>query len=271
MARGLNALGCVPLAPPPIRPIIGTPFLSFLAGGTHICRPRAHLAARATDTRMGPPNGPPSGKGFRIAKKAQKKARLGVNEPQIGVSDCLEIPENYDTGKQSEETSPISRPGCRSCRSWRRSPRLGIRTSEERPEERREKQQVRDVSDNFHRPSVEPVARGGSPRGIPRGRRRRAPSPRSGRRARIYHPEDCEPRAVGPIDVLTPRRAAFHLREATRYSSSRSRCHSSRTESEFCARAPGSAVSVTICRSAIALFPRERLQEDPVLSVIDEF
>ena len=127
------------------------------------------------------------------------------------------------------------------CRSGRESPRLGIRTSEERPEERREEQQVRDVSDNSHRPSVEPVARGGSPRGIPRGRRRRAPSPRSGRRARIYHPEDCEPRAVGPIDVLTPRRAAFHLREATRYSSSRSRCHSSRTESEFCARAPGSA------------------------------
>ena len=119
----------------------------------------------------------------------------------------------------------------------RESPRLGIRTSEERPEERREEQQVRDVSDNSHRPSVEPVARGGSPRGIPRGRRRRAPSPRSGRCARIYHPEDCEPRAVGPIDVLTPRRAAFHLREATRYSSSRSRCHSSRTESEFCARA----------------------------------
>ena len=126
-------------------------------------------------------------------------------------------------------------------RSGRESPRLGIRTSEERPEERREEQQVRDVSDNSHRPSVEPVARGGSPRGIPRGRRRRAPSPRSGRRARIYHPEDCEPRAVGPIDVLTPRLAAFHLREATRYSSSRSRCHSSRTESEFCARAPGSA------------------------------
>ncbi len=126
-------------------------------------------------------------------------------------------------------------------RSGRESPRLGIRTSEERPEERREEQQVRDVSDNSHRPSVEPVARGGSPRGIPRGRRRRAPSPRSGRCARIYHPEDCEPRAVGPIDVLTPRLAAFHLREATRYSSSRSRCHSSRTESEFCARAPGSA------------------------------
>ena len=123
----------------------------------------------------------------------------------------------------------------------RESPRLGARTSEERPEERREEQQVRDVSDNSHRPSVEPVARGGSPRGIPRGRRRRAPSPRSGRCARISHPEDCEPRAVGPIDVLTPRRAAFHLREATRYSSSRSRCRSSRTESEFCARAPGSA------------------------------
>ena len=126
-------------------------------------------------------------------------------------------------------------------RSGRESPRLGIRSSEERPEERREEQQVRDVSDNSHRPSVEPVALGESPGGVPRGRRRRAPSPRSGRRARIYHPEDCEPRAVGPIDVLTPRLAAFHLREATRYSSSRSRCHSSRTESEFCARAPGSA------------------------------
>ena len=186
MARGLNALGCVPLAPPPIRPIIGTPILSFLAGGTHICRPRAHLAARATDTRMGPPNGPPSGKGFRIAKKAQKKARLGVvNEPQIGVWKFSGI---YDTGKQSEETSPISRPGCR---SWRESPRrvwrLGARTSEERPEERRDEQQVRDVSDDSHRPSVEPVALGESPGGVPRGRRRRAPSPRSGRCTRTHH------------------------------------------------------------------------------------
>ena len=117
-----------------------------------------------------------------------KRARLGVNEPQ---NWCLEIPENYDTGKQSEETSPISRPSCRSCRSWRDSPRrvwrLGARTSEERPEERRDEQQVRDVSDDSHRPSVEPVALGESPGGVPRGRRRRAPSPRSGRCTRTHH------------------------------------------------------------------------------------
>ena len=80
---------------------------------------------------------------------------------------------------------------CRSCRSWRESPRrvwrLGARTSEERPEERRDEQQVRDVSDDSHRPSVEPVALGESPGGVPRGRRRRAPSPRSGRCTRTHH------------------------------------------------------------------------------------
>lgn len=121
----------------------------------------------------------------------QKEHGWGLTNPKLVSLTCLEIPENYDTGKQSEETSPISRPGCRSCRSWRESPRrvwrLGARTSEERPEERRDEQQVRDVSDDSHRPSVEPVALGESPGGVPRGRRRRAPSPRSGRCTRTHH------------------------------------------------------------------------------------
>lgn len=130
-------------------------------------------------------------KDFGLPKRPKKRHGWGLTNPKLVSLTCLEIPENYDTGKQSEETSPISRPGCRSCRSWRESPRrvwrLGARTSEERPEERREEQQVRDVSDDSHRPSVEPVALGESPGGVPRGRRRRAPSPRSGRCGRTHH------------------------------------------------------------------------------------
>lgn len=199
---GLNALGCVPLAPPPIRPIIGTPFLSFLAGGTHICRPRAHLAARDRHEW---------GRQTALRQVGTKKAGLGFANPKLVSGNIRKLRHGQTVRKSPKKLHPISTGGSGDsktfthmnwnhispspistwCQSWRESPRrvwrLGARTSEERPEERREQQQVRDVSDDSRRPSLEPVARGGSPRGIPRGRRRRAPSPRSGRCGRTHH------------------------------------------------------------------------------------
>jgi len=138
--------------------------------------------------------------GYLIAKKkGTKKAGLGFANPKLVSGNIRKLRHGQTVRKSPKKLHPISTGGSGdsktftifSCRSWRESPRrvwrLGARTSEERPEERREQQQVRDVSDDSRRPSLEPVARGGSPRGIPRGRRRRAPSPRSGRCGRTHH------------------------------------------------------------------------------------
>ena len=98
---GLNALGCVPWRRLPFDRSLGLHFLFSRGRDAHLpssSPPRA----RATDTRSGPSNGPPSGKsdfGYCQKKKAQKKARLGVNEPQIGVWKCLEIPEKLRHGQ----------------------------------------------------------------------------------------------------------------------------------------------------------------------------
>ena len=65
---GLNERIGVPLAPPPIRPTMGTPFLSFRAGGTHMFRLRASLA-RGRDRRNGAVKRPLSKKDFGRPKR----------------------------------------------------------------------------------------------------------------------------------------------------------------------------------------------------------